>query len=64
MVGTTMIDQSLERQFLEENVWRRRDVAATVEQEDEVRQATVAFQHARVLMSRARMRAEVYLQRN
>lgn len=59
-----MIDQSLERSFLEENAYQRRDAAATAEQEEEVRQADVAFRHTRVLLSRARLRAETYLQRN
>ncbi len=59
-----MTNQTFHRYALEENAWQRRDVAATPEQKEEVRQAAAAFRHARVLMSRARLRGEAYLQRN
>lgn len=59
-----MTNVSLARLFLEENARLRRDTPASYEQEEEVRQAAVAFRYQRVLLSRARLRAESYLQRN
>ena len=57
-----MIRASLDRPTLEQDAWRRRDVAASFEQEEETRR--LGFRHARVLLSKTRLRAEVYLQQN
>lgn len=55
---------ALDRRSLEEDAWQRRDTEATWEQEEETRHAATAYAHTRVLLSRARLRAETYLQRN
>ncbi|HET6567928.1 MAG TPA: hypothetical protein VFG50_08180 [Rhodothermales bacterium] len=54
----------LDRFYLKQAVWTRRDVAATAEQLVETRNLEASFRFARVLLSKARLRAEVYLQQN
>lgn len=62
---TTMLNTTtMDRLSLKREAWARRDIEASSEQLLETRNLEVSFRYARVLLSKSRLRAEVFLQQN
>ena len=59
-----VLNMPLNRLSLKQEAWARRDIEASYEQLLEARNLEHSFRYARVLLSKARLRAEVFLQQN
>lgn len=60
----TVLNTSIDRYTLKREAWARRDAEASSEQLMETRNLEASFRYAKVLLSKSRLRAEVYLQQN